>query len=94
MQPDIDKRNKTNKTKGDLGSVYHSTTLIGDSKSFLKYKAVCSAILKLKIALNIPQDQLENLSSNVFQNSISDDFIEAPIELNKILIESIINKSI
>ena len=32
MQPDIDKRNKTNKTKGDLGSVYHSTTLIGDSK--------------------------------------------------------------
>jgi hypothetical protein len=69
-------------------------TLIGDSKSFLKYKAVCSAILKLKIALNIPQDQLENLSSNVFQNSISDDFIEAPIELNKILIESIINKSI
>jgi len=32
MQPSIDKRNKTNKTKGDLGSVYHSTTLIGDSK--------------------------------------------------------------
>jgi len=32
MQPDIDKRNKTNKTKGDLGSVYHSTTLIGDPK--------------------------------------------------------------
>ena len=30
MQPDIDKRNKTNKTKGDLGSVYHSTTLIGN----------------------------------------------------------------
>ena len=32
MQPSIDKRNKTNKTKSDLGSVYHSTTLIGDSK--------------------------------------------------------------
>ena len=32
MQPSIDKRNKTNKTKGDLGSVYHSTTLIGDPK--------------------------------------------------------------
>jgi len=32
LQPDIDKRNKTNKTKGDLGSVYHSTTLIGDPK--------------------------------------------------------------
>ena len=32
MQPDIDKRNKTHKTKGDLGSVYHSTTLIGDPK--------------------------------------------------------------
>ena len=32
MQPDIDKRNKTHKTKGDLGSVYHSTTLIGDEK--------------------------------------------------------------
>ena len=32
LQPSIDKRNKTNKTKGDLGSVYHSTTLIGDPK--------------------------------------------------------------
>ena len=32
MQPDIDKRNKTNKTTGDLGSVYHTTTLIGDPK--------------------------------------------------------------
>jgi len=32
LQPDIDKRNKTNKTKGDLGSVYHSTSLIGDPK--------------------------------------------------------------
>ena len=32
MQPDINKRNKTHKTKGDLGSVYHSTTLIGDEK--------------------------------------------------------------
>ena len=30
LQPDIDKLNKTNKTKGDLGSVYHSTSLIGD----------------------------------------------------------------
>ena len=30
VQPDIDKRNKTNKTTGDLGSVYHSTSLIGD----------------------------------------------------------------
>ena len=32
MQPDINKRNKTNKTKGDLGSVYHSTSLLGDPK--------------------------------------------------------------
>ena len=32
LQPDIDKRNKKNKTKGDLGSVYHSTTLMGDPK--------------------------------------------------------------
>ena len=32
LQPDIDKRNKANKTKGDLSSVYHSTTLIGDPK--------------------------------------------------------------
>ena len=32
LQPDIDKRNKANKTTGDLGSVYHSTTLIGDLK--------------------------------------------------------------
>ena len=30
LQSDIDKRNKLNKTKGDLGSVYHSNTLIGD----------------------------------------------------------------
>ena len=30
MQSDIDKRNKLNGTTGDLGSVYHSTTLIGD----------------------------------------------------------------
>ena len=32
LQPNIDKRNKTNKTKGDLGNVYHSTSLIGDPK--------------------------------------------------------------
>jgi len=32
LQSDIDKRNKKNKTKGDLGSVYHSTTLMGDPK--------------------------------------------------------------
>jgi len=30
LQPEINKRNKLNKTKGDLGSVYHSNTLIGD----------------------------------------------------------------
>jgi len=30
LQPDIDRRNKTNKTTGDLGSVYHSKSLIGD----------------------------------------------------------------
>ena len=30
LQESIDKRNKDNKTTGDLGSVYHSTTLIGD----------------------------------------------------------------
>jgi len=30
LQPGIDKRNNTNKTKGDLGSVYHSNSLIGD----------------------------------------------------------------
>jgi uncharacterized protein (TIGR02466 family) len=32
LQPNIDKINKKNKTKGDLGSVYHSTSLIGDPK--------------------------------------------------------------
>ena len=32
LQPNIDKHNKVNKTTGDLGSVYHSTTLIGDPK--------------------------------------------------------------
>jgi len=30
LQPDIDRRNKTNKTTGDLGNVYHSKSLIGD----------------------------------------------------------------
>ena len=30
LQLDIDKRNKEHKTKGDLGRVYHSLTLIGD----------------------------------------------------------------
>ena len=30
IKPDIDKRNKKNKTTGDIGNVYHSTTLIGD----------------------------------------------------------------
>ena len=30
MQPNIDKRNKANKTKGDLTNVYHSTSLIGE----------------------------------------------------------------
>ena len=30
IQPDIDKRNKLNKTKGDLGSVYHSSTLMNE----------------------------------------------------------------
>jgi uncharacterized protein (TIGR02466 family) len=30
IQSNINKRNKLNKTKGDLGSVYHSNTLIGD----------------------------------------------------------------
>ena len=32
LQPEIDKINKQNKTTGDLGSVYHSTSLIGDPK--------------------------------------------------------------
>ena len=32
LQPEIDKRNKKNKTTGDLGNVYHSTSLIGDPK--------------------------------------------------------------
>ena len=40
LQPDIDKRNKTNKTKGDLGNVYHSTSLIGD----LKFKVLTDYI--------------------------------------------------
>ena len=35
LQSDIDKRNKKNKTKGDLGSVYHSTTLMVQEKTSL-----------------------------------------------------------
>jgi len=30
LKPEIDKRNKKHGTKGDMGSVFHSTTLIGD----------------------------------------------------------------
>ena len=32
IKPDIDRINKIHKTKGDLGSVYHSSSLIGDPK--------------------------------------------------------------
>ena len=39
IKPDLDKKNKLNKSQGDFGSIYHSTTLIGDPdfKTFTDY---------------------------------------------------------
>ena len=60
MQPDIDKRNKTNKTKGDLGSVYHSTTLIGDPnfKTLTDYIGATSHNLLLEMGFDMSGHQL------------------------------------
>ena len=60
LQPDIDKRNKTNKTKGDLGSVYHSTTLIGDPafKVLTDYIGATSNNLLLEMGFDMRGHQL------------------------------------
>ena len=60
LQPDIDKRNKTNKTKGDLGSVYHSTTLIGDPafKVLTDYIGATSNNLLLEMGFDLSGHQL------------------------------------
>jgi uncharacterized protein (TIGR02466 family) len=60
LQPDIDKRNKANKTKGDLGSVYHSTTLIGDPnfKLLTDYIGATSHNLLLEMGFDMRGHQL------------------------------------
>ena len=60
LQPDIDKRNKKNKTKGDLGSVYHSTTLIGDPKfkKLTDYIGATSHNLLLEMGFDMRGHQL------------------------------------
>ena len=57
MQPSIDKRNKANKIKGDLGSVYHSTTLIGDPKfkGLTNYIGATSHNLLLEMGFDMSQ---------------------------------------
>ena len=60
LQPDIDKRNKTNKTKGDLGSVYHSTSLIGDPafKQLQEYIGATSHNLLIEMGYDMSGHQL------------------------------------
>ena len=60
LQPDIDKRNKTNKTKGDLGSVYHSTSLIGDPafKVLTDYIGATSNNLLMEMGFDMRGHQL------------------------------------
>ena len=60
LQPDIDKRNKLNKTKGDLGSVYHSTTLMGDPdfKDLTNYIGATSHNLLMEMGFDMSGHQL------------------------------------
>ena len=60
LQPDIDKRNKVNKTKGDLGRVYHSSTLIGDPdfKDFSNYVGATSYNLLMEMGFDMSGYQL------------------------------------
>ncbi len=60
LQSDINKRNKTNKTKGDLGSVYHSTTLIGDPKfkTLTDYIGATSHNLLMEMGFDMSDHQL------------------------------------
>ena len=60
MKSNIDKRNKVNKTKGDLGSVYHSTTLIGDPnfKVLIDYIGATSHNLLTEMGFDMSDHQL------------------------------------
>ena len=60
IQPDIDKRNKLNETKGDLGSVYHSSTLIGDPafKDLINYIGATSHNLLMEMGFDMTNHQL------------------------------------
>ena len=60
LQPGIDKRNKDNKTKGDLGNVYHSTTLLGDPhfKELQEYIGATSNNLLLEMGFDMSNHQL------------------------------------
>ena len=55
IKPDLDKKNKLNKTKGDFGSVYHSTTLIGDPnfKTFTGYIGDTSHNLLIEMGFDL-----------------------------------------
>ena len=60
IQPDIDKRNKLNKTKGDLGSVYHSSTLMNDPdfKKLTSYIGATSNNLLIEMGFDMSNHQL------------------------------------
>ena len=60
IQPDINKRNKLNGTKGDLGSVYHSSTLIGDPafKDLTNYIGATSHNLLMEMGFDMTNHQL------------------------------------
>jgi len=60
IQPDIDKRNKLNKTKGDLGSVYHSSTLMNDPnfKKLTSYIGATSNNLLIEMGFDMSGHQL------------------------------------
>ena len=60
LQPNINKHNKVNKTVGDLGSVYHSTTLIGDPnfKKLQNYIGATSYNLLIEMGFDMRGYQL------------------------------------
>ena len=60
IQPDIDKRNKLNKTKGDSGSVYHSSTLMNDPdfKKLTSYIGATSNNLLIEMGFDMSNHQL------------------------------------
>jgi len=60
IQPDIDKRNKLNKIKGDLGSVYHSSTLMNDPdfKKLTSYIGATSNNLLIEMGFDMSNHQL------------------------------------